>query len=541
MELHEGNPFKIKSLLAAAFRIDKFPKKLDGLSLQELESLEGVGKSIAQKIYELNTSGSMEELNELIQQTPPGVLSMLQIKGLGPKKVQSIWKEMNIESVGELHYACIENRLIEAKGFGSKTQEEILKNIEFLQNAEGKYLYAAVETLATSILDVFMQAGFKASFTGMLRRRSEILECLDLLVATENPKDVYELIDKNELLQDCRKNDDEISGSNNDIPVRITLCSPTLFYYQLYIQTGSPEHIEQAGKISSENFSSEKDIYTRLGLSYIEPEMREGLAEIEKAKKGALPTLIELSDLKGILHNHSTYSDGIHSLREMALYAKESGYEYLGICDHSQTAVYAKGLKPERVIEQHQEIEKLNQELAPFRIFKGIESDILTDGSLDYDAGVLSRFDFIVASIHQGFKMDIEKATNRLIKAIENPYTTILGHPTGRLLLGRAGYPINHKQVIDACAQNGVVIELNANPLRLDIDWRWIDYALSKDVFISINPDAHRKEGYHDMYYGVLAARKGGLFKEKCFNALSREEMDDFFIHRREKSSLKTA
>jgi DNA polymerase (family 10) len=257
--------------------------------------------------------------------------------------------------------------------------------------------------------------------------------------------------------------------------------------------------------------------------------LREGLNEISLAKENKIPKLVELSDLKGILHNHSTYSDGLNTLKDMALHCKELGYEYLGMCDHSQSAFYANGLKADRVLEQQKEIDELNVKLAPFKIFKGIESDILNDGSLDYPVEVLKTFDFIVASVHSNLKMNEEKATARLLKAIENPFTTILGHPTGRLLLSRPGYPIDHKRIIDACAANKVIIELNAHPYRLDIDWRWIQYCLEKGVKISINPDAHEKSGYQDMYYGVCAARKGMLTKEMCFNAMGRVEMEQYF------------
>ncbi|MFY8185649.1 MAG: PHP domain-containing protein, partial [Bacteroidia bacterium] len=246
----------------------------------------------------------------------------------------------------------------------------------------------------------------------------------------------------------------------------------------------------------------------------------------------AEPSLIQFTDLKGCLHNHSTYSDGLNSIEEMANECIRLGYEYFGISDHSQTAVYAGGLKPEKVIQQHVEIDALNKKLAPFKILKGIESDILSDGSLDYEEDILKLFDFVVASIHQGFKMDEEKATNRIIKAIENPYTKILGHPTGRLLLARPGYPINHKRVIDACAANGVAIELNAHPYRLDVDWRWIPYCMEKSVMVSINPDAHEKTGIGDMYYGVCAARKGMLSVGNCLNAFSVNDLIDDWQHK---------
>ncbi len=259
--------------------------------------------------------------------------------------------------------------------------------------------------------------------------------------------------------------------------------------------------------------------------------MREGISELDWAKNKTLPKLISDTDLKGILHNHSTYSDGRNTLEEMALACRDLGMEYLGIADHSKTAVYAGGLYPKDVLAQHQEIDKLNTELAPFKILKGIESDILYDGSLDYEEEILKTFDFVVASVHSQLKMSKEKANTRLIKAIENPYTTILGHPTGRLLLSREGYPIDHHKIIDACAANNVVLEINANPLRLDLDWRHIQYALEKNVLLSINPDAHNTAGYHHMHYGVCVARKGGLTKDMTLNALSLSEIETFLRH----------
>jgi DNA polymerase (family 10) len=246
--------------------------------------------------------------------------------------------------------------------------------------------------------------------------------------------------------------------------------------------------------------------------------MREEPWALERAAEGRLPGLLEFTDIKGVLHVHTTYSDGANTLREMALGARELGFAYLGVTDHSQAAFYANGLTPERVLEQVDEIDRLNQELTPFRIFKGIECDILNDGALDYDAELRGRFDFIIASVHSNLRMDEAKATQRLVAAIENPHTRILGHPTGRLLLSRPGYPINHRRVIDACAANGVAIELNANPYRLDLDWRWIPQALEKGVFIAVNPDAHSLAGLRDTRYGVLAARKGGLDAEHCLN-----------------------
>lgn len=287
--------------------------------------------------------------------------------------------------------------------------------------------------------------------------------------------------------------------------------------------------------IRKSKFESETDFFQLNNLQFIPRELREGMGEVKQAKAGTVPVLIENSDLKGILHNHSTYSDGKHSLRQMAEHCKTLGYEYLGISDHSRTASYAGGLEIEKVAKQQAEIDALNQELAPFRIFKGIESDILPDGSLDYPKEVLQSFDFIVSSVHSVLNMDLKRATDRLLTAIHNPYTTILGHPTGRLLLRREGYPIDHKAIIDTCAEKQVVIEINANPWRLDLDWRWIRYAVEQGVMLAINPDAHEMDGYADMQYGVWIGRKGGLTKEMTLNALSGKEIAAYFESRKAK------
>ena len=279
-----------------------------------------------------------------------------------------------------------------------------------------------------------------------------------------------------------------------------------------------------------------EDLYAGYELEYIEPELREGRGELILAQNNNLPKLIEATDLKGILHNHSKYSDGMNTLAQMANRCRELGYSYFGICDHSQSAFYANGMKPETVLEQQLEIDELNNKITPFKIFKGIESDILNDGSLDYKKEILETFDFVVASIHSNLKMDQEKATARLLKAIENPFTTILGHPTGRLLLSREGYPIDHKKIIEACAANGVAIELNAHPYRLDIDWTWIPYCIDKGVLISINPDAHETEGLLDLHWGTAAARKGMLTKETCLNAMNLEEITKWFESKKTKT-----
>lgn len=535
-ELHGGNPFKIKSYATAAYRIDKTLTPLSGKTEEELEQVEGIGKSLATKIYEINATGSFEELNDLLQSTPAGVLQMMKIKGIGPKKVQIIWKELGIESVGELLYACNENRLVQAKGFGLKTQQAIIKSIEFAATSANKFHYASVEPIAMNVLKELknIQGVDQVSFCGPLRRKMEILEALNFVLSADDVNRGLAQIQQSALLEAATVSETSVQGKVSGIPVDVRVCTSADFALELFLLSGSAEHLAALSLPRFESKpQSEEAIYQSLQLPFIEPELREGRRELELARAGSLPRLIELSDLKGILHNHSTYSDGLNTLEEMAIACRDMGYEYLGICDHSQSAFYASGLKEDMVLQQQEEIETLNKKLAPFRIFKGIESDILGDGSLDYPPAILDTFDFIVASVHSNLQMSEEKAMSRLLRAIENPYTTILGHPTGRLLLVREGYPVDHKRMIDACAANGVVIELNAHPYRLDLDWRWIEYALEKGVKISINPDAHNTEGYLDMYFGTCVARKGMLTREMCLNALGRDEIAAYFAGRK--------
>ncbi len=511
LELHNENPFKVKAYVNAAFKLSKLRYEFEGKQKQEIESIEGIGKSIASKIYEILSTGKNQELIELLEKTPPGVVEMLGVKGLGPKKVRQLWLELNLLSVGELLYACNENRLSVLKGFGEKTQAQIKQNIEFKISSNNKFHYAAIEKPVQQLIQFLVsnQPELQIAAVGQLARKCEIIDEIVILI-------------DNEILCDA-------TAPLKSIPLKTNFiyCKPEEFYYKLIEHTSTTEHLEQINfnQLESKNFYSEEEIYDNLNLQYIDPELREGLHEVKLAQQHKIPELIKLEDLKGVLHNHTTYSDGVHTLSEMANYCKQLGYQYLGICDHSKSAFYAQGLSSEKVIEQQTEINKLNTAFSDFKILKGIESDILNDGSLDYPDEILKTFDFIVASIHSNLNMPEDKATERLIKAIENPFTSILGHPTGRLLLARAGYPINHKKVIDACAANKVSIELNAHPYRLDIDWRWIPYCIEKGVKISINPDAHHKEGFHDMYYGVCAARKGFLDKNNCLNALSLNDL----------------
>jgi DNA polymerase (family 10) len=545
LELHEENPFKIKSYTNAVFALEKVNEPLQSLSAEQLTHIEGIGKSIADKIFLLNTEGTFPELQNLIAQTPEGVIDMLAIKGIGPKKVKTIWKELGIETTDALLQACEENKVAALKGFGEKTQATIKQALLFQQSSTGKMHYAEAEISADFLLQTLNEWNVSAALTGQMARRSDVIEQLQLVVATDSPVAVQQKLDQVPELQKSRESGPfawrgKLEASQ--LPVEILFTKPDAFVNQSFIYSAVPAHLQQYASSGhtllqtalAETYTNDAEIYQKAGLPYILPEMREGLNEFDWMQQHTADEIVSLTDLKGILHNHSTYSDGKHTVEEMAMYCQSLGYQYFGISDHSKSAFYANGLPEERVFKQHKEIDTLNQKLAPFRIFKGIESDILNDGSLDYADDVLKTFDFIVASVHSNLRMDEAKATQRLITAIENPYTTMLGHPTGRLLLRREGYPVDHRKVIDACAANGVMIEINANPWRLDIDWHWIQYCMEKGVRLSINPDAHEKTGLHDMIYGVHSARKGGLLKTMTFNALTVDEVAAHFRKRRQ-------
>jgi DNA polymerase (family 10) len=536
MELHEVNPFKIKSIANAAFNVDKLPYPVASKSFEELEKISGIGKSVAAKIVELVRTGTMVELEEILTATPAGVVEMMGIKGIGAKKVATIWREMGIETVGELFYACNENRLIEAKGFGLKTQDEIRKAIEFKMASTGKFLYAQVEETADRLMDKLKDTfpNGLMEFAGEYRRLCEIINRLEIVVGSRDCEVAFQTIRQSEILDNITAEEGHLVGETlNGLKVVIWVVEKRNYIDTLFLKTGNDEHVKavmERGGADADQPETEELIYQKAGMAFIKPELREGTTFIERAVTDTLPQLISYNDLKGALHNHSTWSDGVNTIEEMALYCRdELKLEYLGMCDHSKSAFYAKGLSIERVLHQQEEIDHLNKKLDGFHVFKGIESDILNDGSLDYPDEIMKKFDFVVASVHTNLKMSEDKATERLIKAIENSYTTILGHPTGRLLLSRNGYTFDYKKVIDACAANNVIIEINANPLRLDLDWRWHQYALEKGCWLSINPDAHRNEGFLDMHYGVIVARKGGLYKERCLNALSLQEITEVF------------
>jgi DNA polymerase (family X) len=458
---------------------------------------------------------------------------MMNIKGLGPKKINSLWKEYGIDSIEDLKTACLENKIAEKKGFGAKTQEKILESIQFQQINEGKYLYAQVIDFTELFTEKIKAAfpGEQIEITGEFRRHLEIIEKLEWVV-TIPLEDLKKFLLKNNFTL-VSENDDSITVSaENTIQLQFYITNKKGFPKKLFETSCSKEFLtawESPSYKKTGSATTEEEIFEIAGLSFIPSFLRESASILTKAKNEIdFTNLIQPNEIKGLIHSHSNWSDGAYTIEQMAGELIKLGFEYLVISDHSKAAYYASGLTEQRIKEQHHYIDELNQKLAPFKIYKSIECDILSDGSLDYSNKILSTFDLVIASIHSNLDMDEDKAMMRLMGAITNPYITILGHMTGRRLLKRKGYPVDHKTIIDACAAHHVVIEINSNPQRLDIDWRWVEYALEKNVLLSIDPDAHSLDEFQYIKYGALMGQKGGLTKERNLSSFSRLEFEIF-------------
>ena len=540
-DIHGENSFKAKSYSIAAFTIEKLPMQLNETPPEKIFVIKGIGESTGKKILELLETGELKALQEMIEKTPPGVMELLNIKGLGPKKIATVWKEMEIESVGELLYACQENRLKLYKGFGEKTQQNIIETIEFYFKSKGSFLFSQVDLLIEHVKSFFEKIFLtnKIAFTGHYTRQLEIINELQIVIddTINNIENKLLTVPDFELIE--KKQYELLYKASIGLKIRLYSCDKTPMMQQVFFNNCSNDFgdafAKQFNSIDYSTCENEEAIFKKAALNFIPACLRESVSIIEKAKQGLLPPQLQVSDIKGIIHSHSNWSDGNYTIEEMAKSAIEKGFDYLVISDHSKSAFYANGLQENRIQEQHQYIDELNKQFAPFKIFKSIESDILNDGSLDYSDAVLSTFDLVIASIHSNLKMSEDKAMMRLINAIENPYTTILGHMTGRLLLSRKGYPVDHKKIIDACAANNVVIELNAHPSRLDVDWRHIDYALEKNVLISIDPDAHSLDGFGDIRFGVSVAQKAMVRKENNLSSFGLKEIEAFLLKKKSK------
>lgn len=496
MALWDYESFKYKAYEKAAAAV-----RASETSVADGAKPPGIGPSIAEAVKQIVQTGTFDAYEKLRLQTPPGVPELLLLPGLGVKSVQTLWREAHITSVEELKN--LGPGLTRYKGFGEKTVQALLAAADFFLHNRGKL---RIDRARQWFSQIENELGRKLLTIGEIRRQMPVVETKEALwVGDGEPPGFSPAAQDAPLPAKLWIRGDE----------RIWQCSSEDAVWVRWHLTGSEFHVNGVTSRLPEaarSFADEQEIYFAAGMDYVAPPRR------DSENPSSKPPL-QASDLRGMVHAHTTYSDGAHTLRQMAVAAQKAGYEYFGVTDHSRTAAYAGGLSIESVRKQHREIEALNQELAPFRIFKGIESDILADGSLDYPEDVLNEFDFIIASVHANLKMDAATATARILNAVSHPKTTVLGHPTGRLLLSREGYPLDHKAVIDRCAETGTAIEINANPARLDLDWKWVDYALERGVKIGVHPDAHSIEGIEDTFWGVLIAQKTGLTPETCFNA----------------------
>jgi DNA polymerase (family X) len=532
IELTGGNTFRARAFESAARTIDSLEESVAQKSAAgRLTEIAGIGAGLAAQIGEVLERGSFDLRDELLEKVPAGLLQVLRVKGLGVKKVKVLWERLGIISLDGLEAAANEGRIAGLEGFGKKTEQKIADEIARIRLYLLKRRYFQALPVAEALRDELRGVPdvFRAEISGEIRRKLEVVSEIELVVAAHHAERFEEAV--GQIVPVSRPSPDSsgrmvIGELPDSFPIRIHVCEPADFGRVLWETTGSEAHVARiAGSLGDVSFAEETDIFDHLGIPFIEPELREDTGEVEAANEDRLPRLIDVADLRGSLHNHSNYSDGSNTLLEMAEATRSRGLSYFGICDHSRSLVIANGMPIERALKQREEVERLNASFAangsePFRVFWGIESDILSDGSLDYPEDVLAKFDLIVASVHQGFNMTEKEATERLIAAVRNPFTTILGHMTGRLLLSREGYPVDHAAVIDACAEEGVAIELNANPHRLDMDWRWIRYATDRGVLIAINPDAHLIAELDLVEFGVAVARKGWLTAAQCLNAL---------------------
>jgi DNA polymerase (family 10) len=555
LELRGENPFKSRAYTKAARAIAELDVDLyEAVQNRTLLERKGIGKAMFEKISNAIETGRLGSYEELMAATPSGLLEMLKIKGLGPKKIKIIHEQLGVKDVVELEYACIENRLIDLPGFGKKTQEKILEGISYRKKQMGfHHCHTARREGEVLLTKLRAREGVvRVAFGGSVRRRNEIVQDIDLIASCDHPTELISFF--------CGlpEIDHEIERSENKtrvalksgIQVDLYVTSEERFPYLLHHYTGSNDYhaaLEERAKRYGIRISEyglflddhilpcqeEKEIFSTLELDYIEPELRENRGEIEAAAEHRLPPLVLEKDIRGIFHIHSTYSDGSASLSEMVEAAERAGLEYIGISDHSQSAFYANGLKEDRIQKQHDEIEQLRRRFQGIHIFKGIEADILPDGNIDYDDRILSSFDFVIASVHSRFNMSEREMTDRVIRAMSHPKVTFLGHPTGRILLSRQGYPLAIREVIEAARRYDVVLELNSSPYRLDLDWRYCKLAKEAGVRLSINPDAHSIEGISDTFFGVGIARKGWLSKEDIINTLPLDRIRPFLMKKR--------
>jgi DNA polymerase (family X) len=554
LDLAGENPFKVRAYQAGARTVLTFPGDLDEARRSgELARVKGIGKSLAGVIGELLSGGEAALHRELKGKIPPGLLNLLQVPGLGPKKARVLFDELHITSLGELEYACRENRLAALPGFGAKSQDKIKAGLAGLQRYAGLFRLGDLLPLAESLAAAWrnLPGLLRIEVAGPVRRRLEVADAVDLVAATGHPEQVLGALGKilGEELTETAPGQ-AAATLPQGVPLRLALAAPEAFGAAWLAATGNRGHFQALQDLAREHHldlrpdglwdgsrlqpsREEADLYRRLGLPWIPPELREARGEIEAGQEHRLPRLIAPEDIRGCFHVHSYYSDGVNSLEELIAGARQRGWSYLGISDHSQSAYYAGGLKPPDLERQRVEVDSLRRANPDFTLFWGVESDILADGSLDYPEEILGGFDFVIASIHSQFTLPQEAMTQRILAALGNPLCTMLGHASGRLLLAREAYAHDLEAILKFAGARQVIMEINASPYRLDLDWRWLRRARELGILISINPDAHSLEGLDDVNYGVSTARKGWLAPEDVLNTYPPAEVAQILRRRR--------
>jgi len=554
LEMKGENPFKVRAYRSCAETVRSYPDDILQMARDnQLSGIKGLGEALRDKLHELATTGRLDYYEKLRAEFPATLFELFELQGLGAKKIMLLHRELGISSVAELKQACLDGRIAGQPGFGEKSQHNILESIEHREKNAGRFLQGSVAMVVDRLLDMLRDhpESLRVAACGSYRRGRETIGDIDILVATPHPAVLTEYFST---LPGVKKilvhGETKISVLLDEgMQCDLRAVANAQFPFALQYFTGSKEHNVALRQLANDKgwslneyaftairddaeaipaINEEADIYQALGLQCIPPEMRENLGEIEAARDNKLPRLIEIGNLRGTFHNHTTESDGRNTLEVMVEAAQDLGLQYLGIADHSKSSFQANGLDEERLLRQVEKIRTLNGELEGFRIFAGSEVDILKDGALDFSDDVLSQLDYCVASVHNVMNLDEETMTRRIIRAMENPHVTMLGHMTGRLLLKRDAYAVNHAKIIDAAAETRTIIELNCSPKRLDMDWRWWHRARDKGVLCSINPDAHSTAQLQYLHYGILQARKGWLRKEDVANTFSLETITEF-------------
>jgi DNA polymerase (family 10) len=571
MELKGENPFKVRAYKSGAEVVESHPDDIMGLAVEgRLKGIKGLGDALQEKLHELAVTGRLEFFEKLKADFPPGLLELFEVQGLGPKKIKVLFEALQVGSVADLKRVCESGEAETLPGFGRKSVEKILESLAFREAHASEFRLDQAAPVAEMLRSFLLEhpAVSRVEVCGSYRRGKEVVHDLDFLAASKQPDEVIAAFTAHPMVVNVIASGGTKASVHveNGLQCDLRVVSTAEFPFAQHYFTGSKEHnvamrqraLERGWSLNEYGFKAAVDgrpaaplpegiedeagIYRALGLDYVEPELRENHGELEAAESGGLPELVRLENLRGIFHNHTTASDGRATLREMAEACMELGLQYLGIADHSRSSFQANGLDAVRLLAQVREIRELNEEFAAdgrgFRIFAGSEVDILRDGSLDFDDEILAQLDYVVASVHNALQLPEEEMTARLLKAVANPHVTMLGHVTGRLLTQRPASQVNLPAVIDAAAENGTIIELNASAWRLDMDWRWWKMAAAKGVRTSINPDAHSCEGIKDIVFGVKSARKGWLKRPDVVNCLPLGQVETVLQEKRRRAGL---